>query len=303
MTSRISKPSPRLFAIVAREAPIAVIFRRGPSKEVQLIKWHTADDTFEAGQWFKGRVYERRGDLSPDGTKLLYFAANYKKPLFSWTAVSRIPYFSALLLWPQGDGWGGGGLFDSPEVISLNHHPDRSQLKDGFQLPQAVVIQPFGKQPGEGEDHPVYHARLIRDGWRSVSEGVPHDNGHDAPIRLVFDPPVEYRKAIRLENDDRQQFELAMRVEGIREKQSGWYVVSYGVYDRRGQQVADLGKADWADWDKNHDLLFAKDGKLFRLKPNLQTLPIYDPARARELADFTANTFEAKPPPDTALRW
>ena len=73
-----TSPSPvpcRLLVILAREAPVAVIFRRGPSKLVELIKWHTDIDTFERGQWFKGRIYEDCSDLSPDGSLLIYFAA------------------------------------------------------------------------------------------------------------------------------------------------------------------------------------------------------------------------------------
>jgi hypothetical protein len=42
-----------------------------------LIKWHLKSDTFEIGQWFKGRIYERRCDLSPSGELLAYFAAKY----------------------------------------------------------------------------------------------------------------------------------------------------------------------------------------------------------------------------------
>src|SRR5262245_41328779 len=44
--------STRLFVILARRAPRAVIFRRGPSKHVALILWHTDTDKFEVGQWF-----------------------------------------------------------------------------------------------------------------------------------------------------------------------------------------------------------------------------------------------------------
>ncbi len=49
-----------LHAILAREAPVAVLFRRGPSDFVQLLKWNLSDDTFEHGQWLNGRIYERR---------------------------------------------------------------------------------------------------------------------------------------------------------------------------------------------------------------------------------------------------
>src|SRR4051794_39570157 len=122
-------PSARLFVILARKAPVGVILRRGPSNHVQLIRWNMADDTFEQGQWFKGRIYERRCDISPNGTLLIYFAATYKEPLHSWTAISKVPWFAATALWPKGDGWNGGGYFTGSYSICLNHfeakpHPD-----------------------------------------------------------------------------------------------------------------------------------------------------------------------------------
>jgi hypothetical protein len=92
----------RLSAILARRSPISVIFRRGPSKQVLLTRWNTSNDTFEYGQWFKGRIYERRCDLSPDGDLLLYFAANYKKSYQSWSAISRPSYLTALVNVAEG---------------------------------------------------------------------------------------------------------------------------------------------------------------------------------------------------------
>src|SRR5262249_39683455 len=61
---------------------------------------------FYEGQWFNGRIYERRCDLSPSGKRLIYFAASYKAPYAIWTAVSRLPFLTAVTLWPKGDGWG-----------------------------------------------------------------------------------------------------------------------------------------------------------------------------------------------------
>jgi hypothetical protein len=88
--------STRLFVILARAAPVAVVLRRGPSKDVLLLRWDLATDSFEAGQWLSGRIYERRCDLSPSGERFIYFAANHRPPLGTWTAVSRPPYFTAL---------------------------------------------------------------------------------------------------------------------------------------------------------------------------------------------------------------
>ena len=114
----------RLYALIAREARKAVVFRRGPSKSVLLLAWDLENDTLTPGQWLRGRIYERRCDLSPDGELLAYFAANQREPLYSWTAVSRPPYLTALALWPKGDCWGGGGLFRHERTLALNRgHP------------------------------------------------------------------------------------------------------------------------------------------------------------------------------------
>src|SRR5262245_34353061 len=59
--------APRLHVILARSADNAVVFRRGPSKRVATFAWDRTSDEVQLGQWLKGRIYERRSDLSPDG--------------------------------------------------------------------------------------------------------------------------------------------------------------------------------------------------------------------------------------------
>jgi hypothetical protein len=117
----------------AAEAPRAVVLRRGPSPWVHVLLWHTDTDEMEPGAWFRGRIYEDRCDLSPDGTLLLYFAFQGRKHgtayRESWTAVSRAPWLQALVLWPHGSTWGGGGRFTGPREVmlrtgSLATHPD-----------------------------------------------------------------------------------------------------------------------------------------------------------------------------------
>ena len=44
----------RLFGLLAKDASRAVILRRGPTRRVQLLLWHTDTDMFEEGQWFYG---------------------------------------------------------------------------------------------------------------------------------------------------------------------------------------------------------------------------------------------------------
>jgi hypothetical protein len=105
--NKINRAAPEcsLYGFLASEAPIGVILRRGPSKFVQMIKWNTDDDTFELGQWFKGRVYEGRSDLSIDGSIFGYEARKFDGITMRdkgfgewWSAMSRPPYFTALVV-------------------------------------------------------------------------------------------------------------------------------------------------------------------------------------------------------------
>ena len=108
--------SARLHVVLARDAPLGVVFRRGPSKQVCTILWDRKTDKFSVGQWLKGRIYERRSDISQDGKYLIYFAQNGKwssEVKGSWTAISKAPYLKAVAIFPKGDCWNGGGLFTS----------------------------------------------------------------------------------------------------------------------------------------------------------------------------------------------
>lgn len=60
-------PAPRLIALLASEAPVGIVFRRGPSKLVRVILWNRETDEFTPGQWFKGRIYPDRSDISQMG--------------------------------------------------------------------------------------------------------------------------------------------------------------------------------------------------------------------------------------------
>lgn len=255
------KSQTRLYCILAREAPLAVVFRRGPSKQVLLVLWHTDTDQFQEGQWLKGRIYEHRCDLSPSGTRLIYFAANYKKPYFSWTAVSKPPYLTALALWPKGDGWGGGGLFETEHTILLNHRAAEMQLADGFTLPRKLQVKPFGRGPGWGEDSPIVDARMNRDGWRMVREGEAVERRRGASIWIEFSPSIIWSKRHR----QWRRYELQQHIHGLRLRDGPWYVVEHLVNDLDTGSTISLGRTEWADWCHSGDLLFAKEGKLFRL--------------------------------------
>ena len=253
-----------------------------------LIKWNTRADTFQFGQWLKGRVYERRSDVSPDGELLIYFAANQKPPLGSWTAISKPPYFTALALWPKGDCWNGGGWFVEKRKIRLNHGPVETELQPGFRLGPVKIA---GYAEWRGEDDTVWDVTRKRDGWSKSTEGKEKSRG--ATKGWDFEPPEEWRK----QHPKKGELSLTMSIVGIGVDEAPWYLVKYRVSTSAGDML-DLGTIDWADWDRNGDLVFAKKGCLFRQKFH-QTVP----GEPKQIADFNALKFSGVPAPAKAQRW
>lgn len=117
-TKAMQRAKCHLFVISARDKPVAVIIRRGPSAWYHIIKWETrrkTHDIFTHGAWFRGRIYPEKCDLSPDGNLFVYFAHQGSRSgteyTHAYTAVSRAPWLHAVALWPQGTTYGGGGRF------------------------------------------------------------------------------------------------------------------------------------------------------------------------------------------------
>lgn len=298
----------RLYALIARQRRVAVILRRGPSSMVRLIRWNLGDDRFEPGQWLKARVYERRCDLSPDGDLLCYFAATHRKPYGSWTAISHPPNFTALALWPKGDAWGGGGLFDSKARLRLNHrprpyHPGQQEmiLADGFRLPKLFVVAPLGDHSGWGEDDPIRWLRLQRDGWlfvcapkneRWVSGSAAQRVVNDAPE--IIAKPMSTRAGLR--------YSLRIACHGRFERDGRSFVETADIVGPDQVVLRDLGRVDWADLDHNGDALWAWRGKLWRL-PKGKSGVEFRAAEPRLLADFNDMRFQQIVAAPAAKRW
>ena len=134
---------PRLFVIPARDEATALILRRGPSQWCHLIQWDTRRDRFSHGAWIKGRLYENKCDISPDGRLFLYFIHQGRRIgtefTDAWTAISRVPWLKALVAWPQATTYGGGGRFVDNRSLAL-----RGVLKrplDGFSLRGLHIVE------------------------------------------------------------------------------------------------------------------------------------------------------------------
>lgn len=287
------KPPPpcRLFPIFAREAPRVVIFRRGPTDWTQLILWHTDSDRFEFGQWFKGRVFERRADLSPDGTKLIYFARKMEQRTradpeytYSWTAISKPPYYTALALWPKGDSWCGGGLFEDNQTVFLNHAPMQA-VPHPDHVPQNLTVRP--NQQARGEDEPIFSEHLTRDGWEVQQEWV---------IERA-EPPIYFRTTqpdVRVKRNPSKNYVLSMTRRLDRFK----YNETFEARSLDGRSLMDTNKVSWLNWDQGGRLVFFKQGKL-SLAEEVSELSFQE----KELADFNPQKPESIRPPEWAAHW
>jgi hypothetical protein len=288
--------------MIFRKAPPARLhpFDCSPSKQVLLLSWDTATDELAPGQWFKGRIYERRADLSPSGDKLVYFAAKYRNAQDTWTAVSRPPWLTALALWPRGGAWGGGGLFETETRLRLNHWGSAMALAPDFKLPPRFEVELLWEQSGSGEDFPIYDFRLRRDGWRCLEPGQARVYSTGAPMFVTYEPAMTYRKP--RPGKKAGGLELQMRILGIHELNGPWYVTEYELIDEAREEQSSLGRLDWAEWDVTGELLFARDGRLYRLEPQRKN-GAWDVSEAREVADLRGHGFHRREAPPRATRW
>lgn len=263
-----------LYGIIARAADRGVIFRRGPSKQVRLISWNLANNTFDLGQWFKGQIYVRKCDLTPDGTKLVYFAAKHRGTHPTWIAVSTPPYLTAHVLWRGLGTWNDISLFETGSVLALATYRSDSSLEPepGFAVPSQLRVK---HKPWPGHFYKIAdHERLVRDGW-VVAEGNPRYQPRFA------DEPVTYKKQL----GDVSKCSLCLRATNEGE-------VSYQL--QPDEKTATELEADWADVYRN-SVVLSRGGKLYNICENAK--------EKVQLADFTDMTFEAVEAPEWATRW
>lgn len=269
---------PRLHAILARDANVAVVFRRGPSKSVCTMIWDRKRDTFRIGQWFRGRIYERRADLSPDGKFLIYFAMNGKRETEtggSWTAISRAPWLKAIVLLAKGDCWHGGGLFTGDRQYWLNDGFGHRVVRDSTQ-----VVRDNGYHPERsfgGECLNVYYPRLLRDGWTLAGE-----RGNRMDSATIFERPLVHGWMLR---------KIAHEQVGAPEGKSCYWDEHEVVHVEKGE-VLQHPDWEWADRDGD-SIVYGSRGCLYRARINRA----HGIGRPRLLRDLNEMQFEAIPAP------
>jgi hypothetical protein len=107
---------PQLYAIRASQAQVAlVIAHQGPW--FHLARWDLKSNALERGAWLRGRIYQRRCDLSPDGRLFYYFGMKGGRVFH---AVSRAPWLTALARWRDDSTYNRGYHFESTATRGAN---------------------------------------------------------------------------------------------------------------------------------------------------------------------------------------
>jgi len=263
LSDKVSSPA-NLYILMARRTARAVILRRGPSKWVQVILWHTDSDTFIHGQWFHGRIYEQSCDLSPDGELFIYFALKINRhtlhdPLhtFAWTAISKPPYLTALVLWPQGNTNGGGGSFLDEHTIKLTHLTASGARQEGRMPPNVrLVVQDATSVSRPTAFRRNDDERLARDGWELRDQGVrgtyQRRTGWSDRIPTIWE---RHRAS--------GGYRLLRVVDAAGDQRADAERQAYILEDVRQGSSAPLEGATWADWDHQDRLVFARQGRLY----------------------------------------
>jgi hypothetical protein len=274
----------RLFVYLARKAPVAVVLRRGPTDWARLSVWRTDLDTFDHGQWIKGRIYERRSDVSSDGSLFAAFVRQsgggrpgQQPRADSWVAISRPPYFTALALWFVGGTYHTGAFF--PDDGSFwagfgSAPPDIGKTPPWLKMTPPKEIS-YVDGTAEWTDRTVHFNRLLRDGWTRI------ENETSRTKWLRTHPALPMTLAMS------QRFESFQNY-------GGPYVVEYTVRSQPDNAEISLGTPSWADWDQQGRLILARHGQLLAWSVD----------RGEQIiADFNDQAPDPAAAPDWAQRW
>ena len=246
-SAKLDKKFPaRLHVLLARDAKIGLVIRRGPSKSVCTVIWNRKQNTFKLGQWMRGRIYERRCDLSPDGKRFIYFAMNGRwesETKGAWTAIANVPYLKATSLFRKGNCWHGGGLFLTNKEFWLNDGRGHVELKLARDLRRNVDHSPMGNYGGECPM--VYYNRLQRDGW--------------VMIKCEYEGAAQFEKKLPKSWRLRKLAFAESTIGGP--PGHGCYWDSHELRHESTNTVLAFPKWEWADYVDGR-LVFAVDGQL-----------------------------------------
>lgn len=266
---------------LARNAPVAILLRRGPSSWVQMIRWNLKNDSFDTGQWFKGRIYAELSELSDDGELLLYSARKTNGWTLktrngigeTWTAISRPPYFTALALW-SNSCWTGGGVFTAHRAVKLDlpfpaAHPELP--------PQRLEVTGTPEVGGPSLSLQI----ALREGWQM-----------EAPLTEL----QHYHWQLKT-RQYKEVGEGAVRIHKAISTGKHWVLHQHFSVSNVHGEVR-LAQADLVDFDGRGRLIQCVGGRLL-----VCDTPTAVQLEWREIADFSQARPAPMPPKDWARDW
>ncbi len=224
--------------------------------------WDLATDRFEIGQWLKTRVRELWSDVSPDAAYLFYVADDYGRGRAeSWNnayaAISVPPYFTALTFWQD--------FFVGRWVKNILFVGDSVPEPDYNFLPTHITVRSKKTHESDIMVHPPNRTRLLRDGWmeRPRPSIPPSLKGSKKTGYFEnFDPPVVVFKqsSLGVTIEDQLFGRGPTGHPGPGEK------LEIAILKSDGATAFTFNDVDWSDFDNNGDLLFGRNGCLYRLE-------------------------------------
>ena len=279
--------APRLFGIVATQAPVVAVLRRGPSDWSAIGRWDLDGPTYEQGAWLHGTLYPQRCDLSPDGRWLSYFVLKKRADWDaggSYIAVSRLPWATALAAWPTCGTWTRGYHFvEDPRCWEVG---DPTEGEAG----------PLRERYGLAWTRAASYAVERRRGWVETPdspparEDDPWDERRADAVRMSKPSPAD--PSVALVVGGRYAAHRSMTPEPPR------YVLARGsdVVPAPHADARTLDDVQWADWAPDGRLLVATaDGRL-----QVRTSDARDVTWETDLSVLTP---DPTPPPDAARHW
>jgi hypothetical protein len=282
-----------LYGIVATSAPVVIVFQRGPSKLWAIHRWDSNTDELTTGAVFRGTLYPRRCDVSPDGTLLSYFALQgwngewLGQPASqTYSAISKTPWLFALAAWRETGTYTRGHHF-----VPLHGHEHDSALTPA---PQAGEVEPLHRRHRLTlvQTAPIQYAVERRRGWIEDTTSPPQspDDMWDENRNAIL---TKERPFVRGESKER----LVLADRGISwERAIEHRRPSYRL-EQPKRTTTELPGVTWADWDPYGRLLVAtEDGRLQIRNADEVGLPV---VREHVLSSVPARV----PAPDWARTW
>lgn len=157
---------PQLYAIRAVDAPVAVVIgHQGPW--FHIARWDLRTGKLAPGAWLRGRIYQRRCDVSADGSLFSYFAMKGGR---AFHAVSRVPWLTALALFHVDSTYHRGCHFEAsgrptPRLEPIEGSVEPLSTKHGLRL-VANGPEPYAVELRRGwTPHTAAPRRPANDVW------------------------------------------------------------------------------------------------------------------------------------------